>query len=281
MLTKNLFRKPKIQLEGAEKTVPEREIICPDCRAKLSPQTLADNFSVCPKCAHHFRVGARERILSMADAETFEEFDPAIVSCDPLRFPDYAQKLEHARTTSGESEAVLTGRCMFSRVPVCVFAMEPAFMMGSMGAAVGEKITRLFEYAKKMSLPVVGFAVSGGARVQEGMFSLMQMAKTSGAVKRHSDAGNLFIIVLTDPTTGGVVASFAMEADIILAEPKALIGFAGPRVIEQTMRQKLPPNFQRAEFQREKGFVDKIADRREQKALIAKLLLLHGREAQK
>ena len=152
-------------------------------------------------------------------------------------------------------------------------------MMGSMGTVVGEKITRLFEYAAEHSLPVVGFTVSGGARMQEGILSLMQMAKTSAAVKRHSDAGNLYVAVLTDPTTGGVTASFAMEADVILAEPGALIGFAGPRVIEQTMRQKLPPNFQRAEFLLEKGFVDEIVPRKQQKEYLSGLLSLHRREA--
>lgn len=282
MLTKNLFRKPKILLEGADRAAAqERETVCPGCRAKLSERTLEENLRVCPKCGQHFRISARTRILRIADGESFSEADPDLVGKNPLKFPGYEEKLSIARSASGEKEAVLTGTCTLGGVPVAIFAMEPEFMMGSMGTAVGEKITRLFETALAQSLPVIGFTVSGGARVQEGMFSLMQMAKTSGAVKRHSDAGNLFVAVLTDPTTGGVVASFAMEADIILAEPRARIGFAGPRVIEQTLRQKLPPNFQRAEFQLEKGFVDAIVDRRDQKEPLVMLLRLHGREAKK
>ena len=172
---------------------------------------------------------------------------------------------------------MLTGLCKIMDAQCALFVMEPYFMIGSMGTVVGEKITRLFERAAELNLPVVGFTVSGGARVQEGVLSLMQMAKTSAAVKRHSDLGNLYVSVITDPTTGGVAASFAMEADIILAEPKALIGFAGPRVIEQTIRQKLPEGFQRSEFQLEKGFVDMIADRRQHRTLLHELIQMHDR----
>ena len=175
---------------------------------------------------------------------------------------------------------MVTGECMIGGERACAFFMEPSFMMASMGTAVGEKITRLFEHAREKSLPVVGFCASGGARMQEGILSLMQMAKTTGAVKRHSDAGNLFIAVLTDPTTGGVDASFAMEGDITIAEPNALIGFAGPRVIEQTIRQKLAPGFQRSEFLLEKGFVDMISDRRELKERLTALLRLHRKEGE-
>jgi len=173
---------------------------------------------------------------------------------------------------------VICGICEIDERKVAIFVMDPQFMMGSMGSVAGEKITRTFERALDENIPVIGFSVSGGARMQEGMVSLMQMAKTSGAVKRHSDAGNLYICVLTDPTTGGVTASFAMEADIILAEPHALIGFAGPRVIEQTIRKRLPPGFQRAEFQLEHGFIDSIVHRRRQKTYISQLLKMHRME---
>jgi acetyl-CoA carboxylase carboxyl transferase subunit beta len=214
----------------------------------------------------------------IADAGSFVEFDMELVPRNILDFPGYDEKLEAARLQSAESDSVICGECSIDGVRVGIFSMESSFMMGSMGSVAGEKITRTFERALADGLPVIGFAVSGGARMQEGMISLMQMAKTSGAVKRHSDAGNLYICVLTDPTTGGVTASFAMEADIILAEPNALIGFAGPRVIEQTIRKKLPSGFQRAEFQLEHGFIDNIVFRKRQKSYISKLLEMHKRE---
>ena len=201
------------------------------------------------------------------------------MSSDPLNFPGYREKLARAAEESGENEGVICGLGAVDNIPAAVFAMEPGFMLGSMGVAVGEKITRLFELAAGQGLPVIGFTLSGGARMQEGILSLMQMAKTSGAVKLHSDAGNLYIAVLCDPTMGGVTASFAMEADIILAEPGALIGFAGPRVIEQTIRQTLPEGFQRAEFIMEKGFIDAIVPRAVLRETIARLLRLHRRDA--
>jgi len=211
----------------------------------------------------------------LADTGTFIEYDKELTPKNVLNFPEYDAKLEAARLQSAETDSVVCGECVIGGMKVAIFAMEPSFMMGSMGSVAGEKITRTFERALEENIPVIGFAVSGGARMQEGMVSLMQMAKTSGAVKRHSDAGNLYICILTDPTTGGVTASFAMEADIILAEPNALIGFAGPRVIEQTIRKKLPTGFQRAEFQLEHGFVDKIVYRKRQKAYLTKLLEMH------
>lgn len=288
MLPKNLFRKPRNQLEDYESkaqtampSVPdEMYVACPGCRYMMFADELYENLYVCPKCNRHFRIGARKRIGLVADEGSFAELDADLASPNPLNFPEYEQKLEAARKSSGEREGVLTGVADIDGVRCALFAMDSGFMMGSMGTVVGEKITRLFEYALREGLPVVGYTVSGGARVQEGILSLMQMAKTSGAVKRHSEAGNLYICVLTDPTTGGVMASFAMEADITLAEPGALVGFAGPRVIEQTIRQKLPEGFQRAEFLQDKGFVDIICDRRKQKALIAKLLRLHAKEAE-
>ena len=201
-----------------------------------------------------------------------------MVSKNIIGFPDYNRKLAAAKNRSGENESVITGVCTINGYKTVIFAMDPSFMMGSMGTVTGEKITRAFEYATENRMPVVAFTLSGGARMQEGILSLMQMAKTSGAVKRHSDAGLLYITVLTDPTTGGVTASFAMEGDIILSEPGALIGFAGPRVIEQTIRQKLPKDFQTAEFLQDKGFVDAVVDRRKMKDTLAKLLSLHNIE---
>lgn len=213
----------------------------------------------------------------ICDADSFVEFDKELASKNILDFPDYDKKLSNAKLESAENEGVVCGRCRIGGFNSAIFVMEPYFMMGSMGSVVGEKITRLFEMAEKEKLPVVGFTVSGGARMQEGIISLMQMAKTSGAVKRHSDGGNLFLCVLTDPTTGGVTASFAMEGDIIVAEPGALIGFAGPRVIEQTIRKKLPEGFQRAEFLLEKGFLDDVIDRKKQKDYITKILKMHDK----
>ena len=283
MLTKNLFRRPQNTLEDYDRrlaqtmpNVPEElYTACPACKAMLLADELADDLYVCRKCGHHLRVGARKRLGMLTDENSFQELFSDLQTNDPLRFPEYGKKLKNARLASGENEGVLVGAAKIDDMPVAVFAMEPGFMMGSMGTVVGERITRLFEYATENRLPVVGWTVSGGARVQEGIFSLMQMAKTSAAVMRHSRAGGLFLAVLTDPTTGGVDASFAMEGDVTLAEPGALIGFAGPRVIEQTMRQKLPAGFQRAEFLQEKGFVDMIVDRREQKLMLSKLLRLH------
>ena len=277
MLAKSLFRKPKNELENqGQAAAQDKGAPCPGCKRLILSQELLDNLLVCPRCGHHMRMSARQRINLICDAGSFLEMGAELVSGNVLGFPGYQEKLETARRESGEPEAVITGSAAVGGIGCAVFAMEPSFMMGSMGTMVGEKLTRLFEYAAENHLPVVGCTVSGGARVQEGILSLMQMAKVSGAVRRHSDAGCLYIALLTDPTTGGVAASFAMEADIILAEPGALIGFAGPRVIEQTIRQKLPEGFQRAEFQLKKGFVDRIAPRNTQKELLTLLLRMHG-----
>ncbi len=290
MLPKNLFKRPLNKLEDMGEDTPglgmpsvpdEMYVACPDCKHMMLAQLLQQNRYVCPKCNRHFRIGARKRVSIIPDENSFAEMDGELLSGNPLAFPDYDDKLQKAMKGSGEKEGVLTGTAAFEGIRAAVFVMDSGFMMGSMGTVVGEKVTRLFEFAMAESLPVVGFTVSGGARMQEGILSLMQMAKTSGAVKRFSDAGGLYIAVLTDPTTGGVMASFAMEADITLAEPGALIGFAGPRVIEQTIRQKLPEGFQSAEFLLDKGFVDQIVDRRSQRELIARLLRLHGREAER
>ena len=259
------FLKPKNELENqggfAENHpyIPEELWIkCPVCKNAVLSSDLMDNHKVCPKCSYHFRIAARQRIEMTMDEGTFTEMDADMTSVNKIGFPDYEKKLRSAKLSSGENESVITGVGEINGEKTVIAVMNSQFMMGSMGTVTGEKITRALEYATAHGLPVVIFTVSGGARMQEGILSLMQMAKTSGAVKKHSDAGLLYITVLTDPTTGGVTASFAMEGDIILSEPHALIGFAGPRVIEQTIRQKLPKDFQSAEFLLEKGFIDAI-----------------------
>ncbi len=288
MLKKNLFKKPSNALEDygnhTKRVLPsmteESAIRCPSCNIQLYVNELGDYHYVCRKCGHHFRINARQRIDMIFGKENFKELYAELTSDNILDFPDYDMKLNNAALESGEKEGVICGVVTFEGRRCAIFAMEPFFMMGSMGCVVGEKITRIFEYATKEKLPVIAFTVSGGARMQEGIFSLMQMAKTSGAVKRHSDEGNLYVAVLTDPTTGGVMASFAMQADVIIAEPNALICFAGPRVIEQTIRHKLPKGFQRAEFLLNKGFIDAIVDRRQQKMFLKKLLEFHPVEAE-
>ena len=280
MLAKSLFRKPKNELENqGQAASQDKGVTCPGCKRVIPAKELNDSLQVCPRCGHHMRMSARQRVNHLCDGESFAEMDAGLSSANILDFPNYDDKLEKAVRESGEKEGVITGTAAVGGFACCFFAMEPSFMMGSMGSVVGEKLTRLFEYAAQNDLPVIGCTVSGGARMQEGILSLMQMAKVSGAVRRHSDAGCLYIALLTDPTSGGVTASFAMEADIILSEPGAFIGFAGPRVIEQTIRQKLPEGFQRAEFQLKKGFVDHIAPRNTQKELLVNLLKLHGGRA--
>ena len=276
------FLKPKNQLEEGGRTkapvqgdAGESEKNCPNCHKDIPLSRLWANDLVCP-CGHHFRMKARQRIHMIADKDSFNELNSDMQSGNPLGFSGYKEKLETVRTVSGEKEAVICGTAEIGGQSCCIFVMESYFMMGSMGSVVGEKITLLFEYATEHRLPVIGFTVSGGARMQEGLLSLMQMAKTSAAVKRHSDAGLLYIAVLTDPTTGGVTASFAMEADIILAEPGATVGFAGARVIEQTTKKALPKGFQTSEFVLEHGFVDGITRRSNQKKLLVELLKMHN-----
>ena len=284
-MTKDIFNflKPKNELEGHEVQSDNKPYIpdelwvkCPICKNVMLSSDLEDNYKVCLKCGYHFRIPARQRIEMTVDEGTFSEFDADMMSANIIDFPEYTRKLKNAKINSGENESVITGICEIGGQKTVIAVMNSQFMMGSMGTVTGEKITRAFEYASENRLPVVIFTVSGGARMQEGILSLMQMAKTSGAVKLHSDKGLLYITVLTDPTTGGVTASFAMEGDIILSEPHALIGFAGPRVIEQTIRQKLPKDFQSAEFLLEKGFVDAVVERKDMKNTLAKLLKLHS-----
>lgn len=235
---------------------------CPKCNDIICVEDIVDNSYICPGCGYYFKISARTRISMVVDKGSFEEWDTSLTTDDPLNFPGYHKKLEKIQAVTDLDEAVITGKCSIRGYETCIGAMSSDFLMGSMGSVVGEKITRLFEKATKLKLPVVLFCCSGGARMQEGTVSLMQMAKTSQAVKRHSDAGLLYISFLTDPTTGGVTASFAMLGDVILAEPEALIGFAGPRVIEQTIKQKLPEGFQRSEFLVKHGFLDRIVNRK-------------------
>lgn len=248
---------------------------CNKCGQPIYAEDVRNNFYICPKCKGYFRVHAYRRIEMTADAGSFEEWDKEMEFANPLDFPGYEKKIEAAREKTKLNEAIVTGKCTIGGEPAVLGVCDARFIMSSMGHVVGEKIARAVERATKEQLPVIIFACSGGARMQEGIVSLMQMAKTSAALKRHHNAGQLFVSVLTDPTTGGVTASFAMLGDIILAEPGALIGFAGPRVIEQTIGQKLPEGFQRSEFLQDHGFVDKIVKREDMKSTISAILKLH------
>lgn len=251
---------------------------CPSCKHTLYTKEIGLE-KVCPNCGYNFRVRAWERLALTVDEQSFEEWNEIVTTNDPLNFPGYIEKISKAQETTHLNEAVLTGKATIQKQPIAIGIMDSHFIMGSMGTVVGEKITRLFERATVEQLPVILFTASGGARMQEGIFSLMQMAKISAAVKRHSNAGLLYIAVLTDPTTGGVTASFAMEGDVILAEPQALIGFAGRRVIEQTIKQELPEDFQKAEFLLEHGFVDQIVPRTLLKERLADFIQLHQKGA--
>ena len=249
---------------------------CDSCGKILYKKVLEENYKICNHCGGYFRLGAFERVDQVCDKGSFEEFNSGISSRNPMDFEGYDKKLKSNREKSGLTEAVITGKCKINGIKSIVAVMDSNFLMGSMGIAVGEKITLAIEKATREKLPIIIFTTSGGARMQEGIFSLMQMAKVSSAIAKHNDEGLLYITVLTDPTTGGVTASFASLGDIILAEPKALVGFAGRRVIEGTIKEKLPDNFQSAEFLLENGFVDKIVKREYMKITLYKLLKLHG-----
>lgn len=249
---------------------------CPRCGGVFYNAEFIKSMKVCPKCNYHARLTWRERLEMTADTESFKEFDKDMQSLNPIGFPKYEDKVAKMQQECDTREAIVTGECTIRGYRCVIGIMDSHFMMASMGSVVGEKVTRAFEYATEKKLPVVMFASSGGARMQEGIISLMQMAKTSGAVKRHSDAGGLYISVMTDPTTGGVTASFASLGDIIIAEPKVLIGFAGRRVIQDTIRQRLPDDFQSAEFQQDCGFVDMIVERGMMRKRLANILKLHG-----
>jgi acetyl-CoA carboxylase carboxyl transferase subunit beta len=250
---------------------------CEKCGETIYIKDHSKNNKVCAGCGHHYRMSARERIELIMDTGTFAEINTELSTLNPLNFEGYEQKLAADREKTGLWEAVVTGYGKIHGHDTVLAVMDGSFIMGSMGSVVGEKIARAFEYAASRKLPIIIFAASGGARMQEGMFSLMQMAKTSAAAARHDKAGGLYISVLTDPTTGGVTASFAMLGDIILAEPGALIGFAGKRVGEQTIGQKLPEGFQKAEFLLEHGFIDQIVPRDKLKLTLSRLLRLHAR----
>lgn len=253
---------------------------CNCCGKPVYNEDLIENDYVCPVCGNYFRIRPKTRIAMVLDKDTFEEWDAKMDTSDPLNFPGYKNKLERQRSVTNLDEAVVTGKGKILGKDVVIAVMGADFMMGSMGEVVGEKITRAVERATQMRLPIIIFTCSGGARMQEGIVSLMQMAKTSAAIRKHSEAGLFYLPVLTDPTTGGVTASFAMLGDVILAEPGALIGFAGPRVIAQTIGQKLPEGFQRAEFLVEKGIIDGVVERQELKETVWKLLNVHQESMQ-
>lgn len=281
MLNKSMFIKPRNALEGdgqssAQPSIPEKLCrACPACKAALFSQDLQENLLVCPQCGHYFRMDVESRLRLLVDEGSFVELYADLTTKDPIAFPNYEKKLSAARKATGRPDGVVCGTGRIGGQAAALFVMDAQFMMGSMGTVVGEKITRTFEMAAEQGLPVLGVTVSGGARMQEGIFSLMQMAKTSAALERFSRRGGLYISVLTHPTTGGVTASFASLGDIMLAEPGALIGFAGPRVIEQTIGEKLPHGFQRSEFQLEHGFLDQVVPRAAMKETLERILRLH------
>ena len=280
MRIKHMFKKTVRDIRGEEygntPEVPDNLMRkCNACKAAVFADEVKQNHYICPHCGNYFHVPAYRRIKMVVDRKSFTEWDVHMEEQNPLQYKGYEEKIRSLREKTGLDEAVVTGKCTIKGTPTALGVCDCRFMMSSMGEVVGEKITRVFERATKERLPVILYICSGGARMQEGLVSLMQMAKTSMAIRKHSDAGLLYVPVLTDPTTGGVTASFAMLGDIILAEPKALIGFAGPRVIEQTIGQKLPKGFQRADFLLEHGFVDKIVEREEQRSVLADILKLH------
>lgn len=283
-MIKGIFRKPKYaQIRGrVEKNVDKKPevpvgmwIKCPECKGSIYSQDIRNSGGICTSCHHHFPIAPRTRIRQIVDRGSWQELDADLTTLNPLKYEGYEEKLTIAMTKTKQKEAIITGTGNIDGNKLVLGVMDSRFMMGSMGSVVGEKITRAIEHATANKLPLVLFTASGGARMQEGIFSLMQMAKTSAALARHDDKGLLYISVLTNPTTGGVTASFAMLGDIIVAEPNALVGFAGPRVIEQTIKQKLPTGFQRAEFLQEHGMVDTIVERKNMKTTLASLLSFH------
>lgn len=278
------FRRRSLSEPKKEDILSDEELIelwtkCPECKAMLYNADLRANLKVCPKCAYHFRIGSYDRIEQLADAGSWEELFSSVKTADPLKFSDlraYAERVEQARRDSGSSEAIITGKAKLNSIDAGLAVMEFNFMGGSMGSVVGERLSRLCDYCIKEKLPLILFSTSGGARMQEGLVSLLQMAKTSSALQRLRENKLIFISVLLDPTYGGVSASFAMLGDIIIAEPGAKIGFAGPRVIEETIRQKLPKDFQTSEYLLEHGQIDLITDRHSLKATLSKLLRMHS-----
>ena len=277
-LEKPETRRPERRMKSKEPSIPDGMWIkCNSCKNIIYKKEVT-KYKLCPNCEAHFRMSPKERIAITCDEGTFEEFDAAMHPKNPMGSPDYDKVIEKAQKKAQITEGVVTGRCQIEGHDTVIAIMDSHFMMGSMGSVVGEKVTRAVEYATAHELPIIIFTTSGGARMQEGIISLMQMAKVSEALGRHDAAGLLYVTVLTDPTTGGVTASFAMLGDIILAEPKALIGFAGQRVIQGTIHQKLPEEFQRAEFQLKNGFVDRIVHREKMREELGRILKLHSRK---
>ena len=282
MSIRDIFRKNQknkyatIPTEKAKNDVPEGIMMkCPECRKNVFTKDLMKNFKVCPTCDHHMKMTAWERVESFLDEDSFVSMDDHLETVNPLNFPSYTEKIKADAQKTGLNEAVLTGLGKLDGEQIAIAIMDSHFRMGSMGSVVGEKITRAVEKATELRIPFIIFTASGGARMQEGVLSLMQMAKTSVALRRHSDQGLLYISILTHPTTGGVSASFASVGDINIAEPKALIGFAGRRVIEQTVREKLPEDFQTAEFLMNHGQLDAIIHRKEMREKVASIVHLH------
>lgn len=266
------------RISGIKNEEMQKDITCPSCKNEYNRILLKSKMYVCPNCNYHLPISAKRRVTWLADYGTFQEQKAGMYSGNPLGFPEYDEKLKQGKEKTGNNDAIITGVGKINGQKAEIIVLDSKFMMGSMGTVVGEKFTLAVEYAMNNNLPVVAVSASGGARMQEGMFSLMQMAKTSAVIEKFSERGGLYISVLTHPTMGGVSASFAMLGDIILAEPKALIGFAGPRVIEQTIKEQLPKGFQRSEFQEEHGFVDKIVNREDLKDVIGTLLYLHKKD---
>jgi acetyl-CoA carboxylase carboxyl transferase subunit beta len=265
-----------INADKFAKIVSMSDFTCPQCKTLVPQADFERELWACTQCGYHSRIGWQDRLRITVDEGSFSEFDSGMESKNPISFPGYEDKVREAQESSGAREAVVTGRCLVQGFPAVICVMDSRFMMASMGSVVGEKITRAIEYATTNKLPVIIFTASGGARMQEGIFSLMQMAKTSGAVARHGKADQLFISVVCDPTTGGVTASFAMLGDIIIAEPGVTIGFAGKRVIQDTIGATLPEKFQTAEFTYDHGFADLVAGRKDLPATLARLIRLHG-----
>lgn len=285
----NLFKKRQERIalfkkmQGKNKSTPIKKEIpenifksCDKCNYSIPYMELIENKYVCPRCFNHFTISANERIRQIIDVGSFEEFDSALKTVNKDKFIGYDEKLNKSMESTGLNEAVITGFGKINGYKCAIGVMDSRFMMGSMGSVVGEKITRLIEFSDRKGLPLIIFCASGGARMQEGIVSLMQMVKTSAALKKFDENGGLYISVITNPTTGGVSASFAMLGDIIIAEPDALIGFAGRRVIEKTINEVLPVEFQKSEFLMEKGFLDMIVERKNLKDILGSLLRIHG-----
>ncbi|MBQ8625789.1 MAG: acetyl-CoA carboxylase carboxyltransferase subunit beta [Agathobacter sp.] len=273
-----LKRKKLDSLKKMRDSFSGREEImeCPECQEKMARTCLAMKKFVCPECGHYYAVSARERIEIICDENSFKEMDAGLKTNNPIKFPNYRKKLELMKHRTGLEDAIITGIGKIEGEKVAIGVLDSSFLMGSMGTVVGERVARLAETARRKKLPLVIFSASGGARMQEGLFSLMQMAKTAAAVETFKNTGGLFVSVLTNPTTGGVSASYASLGDIMIAEPKALICFAGPRVIQQTIGQELPEGFQRAEFLLEHGMLDMVVERQDMKNVLGRIIKIHS-----